>query len=69
MPKKTPTGRPVIVKVTLTKAQGDALQHAAMHLGIPLAIYVRQAAMEKMQAAWPSYPMSNPNADKATPQT
>ena len=49
MPDKKPNGRPVIVKVTLTEAQGETLAAAAERSGMPLAIYVRSAAIEKAQ--------------------
>ena len=54
MPDKKPNGRPVIVKVTLTEAQGAALQSAADRAGIPLAIWVRMAALEKTQRELPT---------------
>jgi hypothetical protein len=54
MPNKKPSGRPVAVKVTLTQAQAAMLAAAAERAGMPLAIFVRSAAIEKAQRDAPA---------------
>jgi hypothetical protein len=51
--------RSVVVKVTLTEAEGTMLTDTADRAGIPLSIYVRAAALEKTRANQPNGP-TNP---------